>query len=294
MNITHIFSCNRGQTFRKEFTHLSELRSILSDRVHLMALTATATTTTRKYIIDNLCMQKPAIVYLPPVKDNITYLVMDKSKAGISAAFQPISEALLNNREIGRILIFCHSYDEVIKMYQYFKASLGTHFLNPPESPDYVKYRVVDMFTCCTHSSVKKKIIEQFTIPSTLRIVIATIAFGMGINCPDIRQVIHWGVPEDPEAYLQESGRAGRDGKHSLAIIMRKKGDLDRRYTSEQMMEYCRNRVLCGRVILYQGFTDCKLPNSGCLCCDVCKICCECQKCDSIINSFHIPTASME
>ena len=73
MNIPHIFSCNRGQTFRKEFTHLSELRSILSDRVHLMALTATATTTTRKYIIDNLCMQKPAIVYFPPVKDNITY-----------------------------------------------------------------------------------------------------------------------------------------------------------------------------------------------------------------------------
>ena len=49
----------------------------------------------------------------------------------------------------------------------------------------------------------------------------------MGINCPDIRQVIHWGVPEDPEAYFQESGHAGRDGKHSLAIIMRKKGDLD-------------------------------------------------------------------
>ena len=138
-------------------------------------------------------MQKPAIVYLPPVKDNITYLVMDKPKAGISAAFQPISEALLNNREIGRILIFCHSYDKVAKMYQYFKASLGTHFLNPPGSPDYVKYTVVDMFTRCTHSSVKKKIIEQFTIPSTLRIVIATIAFGMGINCPDIRQVIHWG-----------------------------------------------------------------------------------------------------
>ena len=55
----------------------------------------------------------------------------------------------------------------------------------------------------------------------------------MGINCPDIRQVIHWGVPQDAEAYIQESGHAGRDGKHSLAIIM--KHNLDRRYTSDHI-----------------------------------------------------------
>ena len=105
------------------------------------------------------------------------------------------------------------------------------------------------MFTRCTHTSVKKKIIEQFTTPSSLRIVIATIAFDMGINCPDIRQVIHWGVPQDAEAYIQESGHAGRDEKHSLAIIMKHKRDLDRRYTSDHMMEYCRNKSLCRRTI---------------------------------------------
>ena len=65
-----------------------------------------------------------------------------------------------------------------------------------------------------------------------------------------IRQVIHWGVPQDAEAYIQESGRAGRDGKHSLAIIMKHKRDLDRRYTSDHMMEYCRNKSLCHRTIL--------------------------------------------
>ncbi len=73
-------------------------------------------------------------------------------------------------------------------------------FKNPPShffvsvtagSPDYVKYRVVDMFTHCTHASVKKKIVEQFSIESPLRVVIATIAFGMGMNCRDIRQIIH-------------------------------------------------------------------------------------------------------
>ena len=45
--------------------------------------------------------------------------------------------------------------------------------------------------------------------------------FGMGINCSDICEVIHEGVPQDAEAYLQESGRAGRDGKHSIAMIIK-------------------------------------------------------------------------
>ncbi len=61
-------------------------------------------------------------------------------------------------------------------------------------------YRVVDMFTHCTHASVKKKIVEQFSIESLLRVVIATIAFGMGMNCRDIRQIIHWGIPQDAES----------------------------------------------------------------------------------------------
>ena len=63
---------------------------------------------------------------------------------------------------------------------------------------------MVDVYTQCTHDSVKKKIITQFTKESPLRVVIATIAFGMGINCPDVRHVIHWGVPDDAETCARE------------------------------------------------------------------------------------------
>ena len=66
------------------------------------------------------------------------------------------------------------------------------------------------MFSHCT--LVKNTIVPQFTTKSHLRIVIATIACGMGIDCPDVRQIIHWGVPDDAEMYIQESGRAGCDG----------------------------------------------------------------------------------
>ncbi len=61
---------------------------------------------------------------------------------------------------------------------------------------------------------------EQFTKPSQLRIVIATIAFGMGIDCPDVQSIIHLGPSDDLESYIQETGRAGRDGQTAYAKLL--------------------------------------------------------------------------
>ena len=81
------------------------------------------------------------------------------------------------------------------------------------------------MFTACTERKVKDQIIQSFSeVSSPLRIVIATSAFGMGIDCPNIRQVIHFGSPEDVESYVQESGRAGKDGKLACALLLSRKG----------------------------------------------------------------------
>ena len=109
---------------------------------------------------------------------------------------------------MGRVIIFCRIYEDVIAIHRYFCDTLGDYVTEPKGSPNYVVYRVV---VRSIHPSVKTKILKQFTSPSSLRVIIATIAFAMGIDCPDVRQVIHWGVPEDAEMYVQESGRAGRD-----------------------------------------------------------------------------------
>ena len=67
---------------------------------------------------------------------------------------------------------------------------------------------------------MREKVLSSFTTScNTLRLLITTTAFGMGVDCRDIRYIVHWGVPSDVEQYVQETGRAGRDGLQAQAIL---------------------------------------------------------------------------
>ena len=93
----------------------------------------------------------------------------------------------------------------------FFKAGLGNAFTEPSDAPDLSKFRLVDMFTSCSDQQVKDNIIELFTSKSQLRIVIATVAFGMGIDCPDVHHIIHFGPPDDLESYIYKK-QGGQEG----------------------------------------------------------------------------------
>jgi ATP-dependent DNA helicase RecQ len=107
----------------------------------------------------------------------------------------------------------------------------------------------------------------------------------MGIDCPNVRHIIHWGVSDDIEMYVQESGRAGRDGCLFSCLMLYGARDLDKTKVSESMINYYENKsAKCCRESLFAEFDGYSKTFCGCECCDVCRLLCECGKCEDTIK----------
>ncbi len=153
-----------------------------------------------------------------------------------------------------RTLIYVRTYSLCGDIYKYFRKELKEEFTEPVGVPDLVTFRMIEMFLSVTDPSHKDEIIRLFTSDSQLRIVIASIAFGMGIDCPDIRQVVHVGLPDDTESYVQESGRAGRDGEPSISVLLRTKAHIQ--HVHQVMKDYCINNEKCRRDALFEEMDE--------------------------------------
>ena len=121
------------------------------------------------------------------------------------------------------------------------------------------------MYMSCTDPVVKEDIVSLFTRESTLRIVVATVAIGMGIDCPNVRQVIQFGPLNDIESYVQETGCAGRDNLQSLAIFIKKpivEGTLKRLWQGTRQITFTAEGTTCLSILI---FTHIHLMNR-CVC----------------------------
>jgi len=236
----------RGDTFRRAFTELGMVRSLIPQHVHVMALTATATKATRLAVCRVLGMPSPAIVYQVPNRVNIKYIV-HTNPGTIEEAFSPLVDEIRKERtKLDRTIVYCRTYDSCSTIYLYLKACLKDEMTEPIGAKDLAVFRLVDMFTACTTPTVKDSILHSFCKSGgTLRVVIATVAFGMGLDCPDVRRILHWGPSSDIEQYLQETGRAGRDKLPSVAILY--VADLQPQVTDSTMKEYYKNTSECRR-----------------------------------------------
>ena len=158
------------------------MRSILPGGLKVMALTATATKTLRYSVTRTIGMRDPYILAKSSCKKNMMYFI-SKFEA-LPTTFKPVVEKLKSERiSMPRIIIYGKSFSICADIYLFFRAELGESITEPP---NLARFRLVDVFTSVTDQHQKDGIINAFTRPSQLRVVIATVAFGMGIDCPDV------------------------------------------------------------------------------------------------------------
>ena len=275
----------RGHTFRSSLRRIGEVRSLLPVGVKVMAVTATASKTLRYSVSKAIGLHNPFVLSMNPCKKNLVYAV--GKFRDVLESFNPMVEKLAELRsEMPRVIIYCRRYEECSNIYIMFRNLLGVNFTEPPNAPDITKFRLVEMFTSVTDNYIKEDIIKLFTKNSQLRIVVATIAFGMGIDCAGVREVVHVGAPDDVESYIQETGRAGRDGQAALAMLLVTKSK--RHLKEESILEYFDNETNCRRDNLFENMESYEHVDMGskCLCCDICAKICDCGMCDMKCSSF--------
>jgi ATP-dependent DNA helicase RecQ len=265
-----------GHDFRPEYLRLNELRVAIGTEVPTIALTATATPRVMAEIASTLRLRQPVQVRGDFARPNLSFTVQEhrKDESRLAAVVAACEAAGLRGRVgPGRAIIYCSTRKKTESVAE---ALRGAGFA----AAHYHAGRT---------ALARERAQAAFSLSKT-RVLVATNAFGMGIDYPDVRVIVHFQAPGSLEAYYQEAGRAGRDGDEARCLLLFGTSDLmtQRRLKSESRAsgaaaarvedalaaveryaraERCRQQVLCAH---FTG-PDSEDSHAACGKCDVCR-----------------------
>jgi ATP-dependent DNA helicase RecQ len=249
-----------GHDFRPEYRQLADLREHFPG-VPIMALTATATDRVRKDILHQLKLRDPCCYVASFNRPNLSYRVVPKQ--------DPYDQilAIVRSRPDESGIIYCASRKTADR--------LATKL-----SADRIKAKPYHAGLEATERAQNQDLFRR----DDVRVITATIAFGMGVNKPNVRYVVHHDLPKNIEGYYQETGRAGRDGLPADCVLLFNAGDvmkqkrfIDEKGDEEQLVAREQLRVMvgyaetgqCRRATLLRYFGE-EFPHRNCEGCDNC------------------------